>query len=361
MFDDGGVIVAYKLDGLEDRPSPVGEQSDDTSQQLVFPFNVHESLAASGGLKKGEKTSIVISFWIFGCVVLAWVLGGWLRQIAPSYYFWIIIGIEIVLQLTVGTFLLRWVLDERTLFSEMENSNNTFAKYFGIYHELISEQGAPYPFDVMEFTDGSHGVYIQLLLGYCTNQVSVATYEVNKAIQTMINKSGMSYEILYANERFGNSSAAEELRKTVKGVSDPRLFKVYRDVVQGILNIADEESNTLSTTYVINAKTRIQKEELVQLVTNILNLIAAEETVYREAVTLSYDDIVELYRTYYKLDVLDMGLIRVHAVQRKNISCALKLLKVYGKSGRVYSTQDMQKLKSDILKTHGLEQVNREV
>lgn len=330
----------------------------DEAERLIFPANVHESIQSTGGLKKGEKSGIIIAFWLLASGLLAWFLAGWLRTIVPNYYLWIVIGIELVLQLTVGVLILRYTMDEGTLVSELSDENNSFAKYFGIYHELIAQDGSAYPFDTIEFVDGSHAVYIQFLLGYNTNRASVSTYEVNKQIQTLINKSGMYHKILFMNERFGNSAAADNLRETVANVSDPRLFKVYRDIVQGVLKTANEESNVLSATYVIYARTRIQKEELTQLVTNILNLVKAEDTAYREVSTLAYEDIVELYRNYYKLDVLDMGMIRVHSVKRKNISCSLKLLRVYGASGKVYNTADMKNLRNAILREHGLEQVD---
>lgn len=336
---------------------PSNEEMRDENK-LVFPFNVHESVSSTGSLKKSERNGIILSFWIFGCLLLAWFLAGFLRQIIPSYYIWIVIGVELVLQLTVGVLVLRIVLDERTLLSELSEDNNSFAKLFGIYHEIISQDNSEYPFDVIEFNDGSYGVYIQCLLGYNTNQASSATYELNKSIQSMINKSGMAHRILYCNEKFTNSAAADKLRKVVAGVQDPRLFGVYRDIVQGIMKTAAEESNVLCTTYIIYAKTRIQKEDLKQLVVNILNAAGSEDTAYREVVTLSYEDIVEFYRNYYKLDVLDMGLIRVQAVKKKNLSCSLKLLTVYGSSGKVYHTQDMKNLRTEILRENGLERVN---
>ena len=339
---------------LRDLPSPVDSEED----RLVFPINVHESLAASGQMKSEEKTAIIISFWLFGCGVLAWFLAGWLRTITPEYYVWLVILIELALQLTVGAFLLRILLDERTLLLELNNNDNSFAKYFSIYHEVIAGEVTPYPFDMMEFSDGSYAVYIQFLLGHNTNKNSAATYDVSKSVQQLINKSGMPHKILYCNERFSDSKAAENLRKVVNGVEEPQLFKAYRDIVQGLLTIANEESNVLSATYVIYARTRIQKDELVKLVSNILGMVNAEETAYREVSVLDYRGIVEFYRNYYKLDVLDMGLIRVHSVQKKNVYCPVKLLKVYGKSGKTYIAPDYTTLCKEVLDEYGLIQVN---
>ena len=333
--------------------------SGDDSERLVFPFNVHESLAVSGGLRDGEKRTIIMSFWLVACLVLGWFLAGWLRTISPNYYFWIVIGIELVLQLTVGVFILRLVMDEGTLASEMDSKDNSFAKYFGIYHEHLAGDDSPYDFDIIEFNDGSYGVTIQMLFGYNTNSASASTYTVNKTVQSLINRSGMPHRVIYSNENFANSQAANDLRETVNGVTDPKLFKTYRDIVLGLLNKATDESNVVCATYTIYAKTRIHKEDFGNLVTQILSVVASGESAYREAYTLSYKDLVEFYRTYYRLDVLDMGIIRVHSAKGKRISCPVKVLKVYGKSGKVYATQDFSKLKSNILSNEGLEPINK--
>ena len=37
---------------------------------LTFPINVHESLQAASGMRKGEKVGIIVSFWLFGCFIL---------------------------------------------------------------------------------------------------------------------------------------------------------------------------------------------------------------------------------------------------------------------------------------------------
>ena len=332
------------------------EKDDDT---LVFPMNVHESLQSAGGLKKSEKTSIIISFWVVACLALAWFLAGWLRQIVPQHYVLVVILVEIALQLTVGNILVRWMFDERALAAELKGGNNLFARYFGIYREHIAGEDSPYPFDFIEFSDGSYGVYIQFLLGYNTTQASRATYAVNKEVQRIINRSGLSHRVIFMNEKFSNSSAAEELRKVVRNIEDPRLFSAYRDIVQGILTAANRESNVLCMTYVLYAKTTIQKEELTKTVNSILGAVKAEDTAYREVTTMSFDDIVEFYRIYYKLDILDMGLIRAHAGKKSMVSCALKLLRVYGKSGKVYNTPEMERLVSNVLEGSGLTQVNK--
>lgn len=333
-------------------------EPEEVADTLIFPINVHDSLASSGSLKRGEKTGIIASFWVAGCALLGWFLASWLRNILPGHYGWVVLGIEVVLQLTVGVLLLRFLLDESTAVSELENKDNSFAKYFQIYREVCAGEGSPYPFDVMEFSDGSYGVNIRLLYGYNTTQNSRNTYDINKAIQLLINKSGMAHRKVYSREPFGSSKAADNLRAIVRNISDPELFTAYRSVVQGYLDIAARESNVMCATYIIYAKTRIQKDALTQLVTQILNIAESEDSAYRDVYVMPYHEIVEFYRDYYRLDVFDMGLVRATAVQTKRVSCPVRVLRVYGNSGRVYNTSELKRFKQRLLEEHGLQQMN---
>lgn len=336
-------------------------QADPETEQdkLVFPINVHESLQASAGLRKGEKVGIILSFWIFGCAILGWILAGWLRAIAPSFYGWLTLAVEVILQLTVGAYILRYALDERAVFVEMNNQDQSFATYFKIYKEIKAGDGTPYPFDILEFDDGSYGVFIECRLGHTTQRRSVNTYEANKAVIDILNKSGLPRKTFYHNESFKTSQAAQDLRDLLKGIDDPNLFNAYRDIVQNYLRIAEEESNVICVTYLVYAPTRIAKDELLATVNSIFTAFEREETAYRQVSALRYEEIVEFLRQYYRLEVLDMGLIRAHIAEKKNtFNCPVKVLKLYGKSGKIYANEDFKRLSTEILSEGGLESVN---
>ena len=344
---------------IRDIAAEIEDNGGAREDRLVFPINVHESLQASKGLKPSEKNGLIISAWITVSVLLGWFGAGWLRQIVPDYYFFLTLLAELALQLTAGTFLLRLLLDETSMANEMSNTDKSFAKYFGIYHEHIAEEGSAYPCDVIEFVDGSHCAYIMLLLGYNTNQASKNTYAVNLAVQQMINRSGMPHRITYSNEKFSNSDSAEGLRAIANGVTDPTLFPPYRDIVMNLINKANTESNVMCAVYQLYAQTRIQKEDLGALVENIVKLVNSEQTAYRACFAMEYREISEFYRLYYKLNILDMGLVRViGASNKKSVACPVRLVKVYGASGKTYTTPDYGKILPTLLADYGLEQVN---
>lgn len=333
-------------------------EPEDELDRLIFPINVHESLQSSAGLKKGEKVGIIIAFWVFGCVALGWILAGWLRTIVPGYYFLIVLLIEIVLQLTVGMYILRFALDERTVFAEMNDNDKSFANYFKIYKEVRSTE-SKYPFDILEFDDGCHGVFVECRLGFNTQMRSENTYIANKTITELLDKMGLPRKTFYYNESFKTSEAAQDLRDILKGISDPKLFSVYRDIVQNYLRIAEEESNVLCVTYLIYAPTRIAKDELVSTMNQFFVALERDETVFRQVSALKYEEIVEFLRHYYRLEVLDMGLIRAHIAEKKaSYNCPVKVLKLYGRSGKIYVNDEFKKLNTEIRATGGLDSVN---
>lgn len=341
------------MNDLISRKTSLQEEPD--IDRLVFPINVHDSLQAQSGLKKGEKMGIILSFWLFGCGVLAWVLASWLRTIVPNYYIWIVIAVEVVLQLTVGMYILRFAMDERSVFAELKDSSKSFAQYFKIYREIKSTEHSKYPFDILEFDDGSFGVFIECRLGHNTQVRSNNTYTATQDITKILTKAGLPWKTFYHNESFKTSKAAQDLRDTLNGIKDPQLFGVYRDVVQNYLRIAEDESNVACVTYIVYAQTRIQKDEFVAIMTQVFATLQRDETVYRQITALKYEGIVEFLRLYYRLEVLDMGLIRATIAQKKNkFNCPVTVLKIYGKSGKIYVREDFKKLRDEILSDSGL-------
>lgn len=328
--------------------------ADEELDELIYPINIHESLRVAGSMKTGEKTSIAVSFWIFGNGIAAWLLASWLRTVAPQHYILITVLILLLIQATLGVYLLGFILDERGMAAEMNQSDMLFTNYFNIYRELVEGEDSPYPFDVLEFTDGSHVVYLQCLLGYNTQEKSNGTYTANIEVEQMLNRAGFQYRKLFSNERFKGSIAAEQLLSTMKRAEDPRLFQAYRQVLMGLMDIAENESNVLCVTYVIHARTRIEKDDLVSVVNKALSILRRDNTVYREVNILNYDECVEFLRRAYNLDVLDMGLVRARQAVKKHANCSIRLLKLKGSSGKVYATKDNKRLQERILQDYGL-------
>lgn len=346
------------LFGFDDDLGSSPERRDEMENigKMIFPLNVHESLKSAGGLKKSEKTGIIVSIWLLVCGILGWFLMSWLQSIMPHYILLTIIA-ELLLNATVGVYLLRFILDEKAMFQEVEKRDLSFAQYFKIYRELKTEEGSPLPFDVIEFNDGSYGAFIQLRLGFNTNARSNNTYTANRNMVDALNKAGLPHKTFFHNERFKTSQAAEDLRQILSGIRNQKLFNTYRSVIHNYLELADNESNVLCVTHLIYAQTRIQKDEFVDTMNAVIGILERFDTVYREIAVLKYDDIVGFLQEYYKLDVLDMGLVRANIALTKKEAAAssVHVLKLYSKSGKIYTNKEFKQLRGEILKQEGLE------
>lgn len=328
-------------------------------ETLVFPINVAESIKAASGLKTNEKLGLIASFWLFGCGVVMWFLYNWLHTITAQYAFLFTLLVFVLLQLTVGMYLLRFALDENSLLMELDSADLSFTHYFKIYKDIKATDGSRYPFDVIEFDDGSYGVFIECRLGHNTQLRSDATYYANKNVIETLNKYGLCYKIYYHNEDFKSSESAEQMLDMLKGIRDQNLFSAYRDIVQNYLDIAQNESNVFCAVYLVYARTRIEKDDLLSAMNLIFSGFEKEETMYRQISVLKYDDIVEFLRREYRLEVLDMGAIRAFIAEKKNkYNCPVKVLKIYGESGKIYANSAFKELNNDVIKENGLTSVN---
>ena len=302
---------------------------------LIFPINVHESLRASGGFKPGEKAGVILSLWVFFNVVLAWVVASFLRTITPQYYGWITFALIVILQLTVGVYILMWITDSSGI--TVESSNDTsFANYFRIYKnsEIILNDS----YSVLEYDDGSYGLFLQCRMGYNTDMKSKATWNANREIASLLLNYGMSYNIVYANEQFKSSKDCEALLNQLTRIEYGKLFEAQRDILQNLLDISEQQSNVQCFTVIIYASTQIQKDSLPSLIKKIETTFVTNDTCYRECKFLSGNEMLEFLQYYYGLEVLDMGMLRaVSSRTRGSSDGILKVVKLYNENGRVFS------------------------
>lgn len=334
------------------------EPSDmEVKDHLVFPMNVYEYVTTSSGLKSSDKKSMLFTAWIFISALLLWLLVNLTRSVTNHY--WVLsIVILAAIEFLVGGVILSYVFDIEPLGHEMSRDDQSFAQYFGAVKPIKANPKAGLPYDLYEFKDGSVAIYIQLEMGYNTTQLSQAGCELIAEYANILNKAKLPYRTYVSVEDFKNSSAAKNLMNSVKNVKDPQLFQQYRNIVQNLIDIATTQSNVPVTTYVVYAKNRIQREDLVPTVRRLINLAQDGQTCYRSVTVKTCEEIVNFYRDYTKLKIIDMGLVRAQAVDVKSPSSRLPILKIYGDKA-VYSTSDFNKLQEVMLKEHGLPEIKK--
>lgn len=335
------------------------EDEQNNSDHMIFPLNIHESLNASTGLSQSEKNGIIISFWIVGCLILMWFCAIFLKSIIPNFYIQITILIIVILNLTVGVLLLRFLLDDRSIMNEYQNiGNNSFANYFRIYRDTELEINNKY--GIIEYDDGTYAAILRLRMGYNTDEKAANTWTLNRDAFRIIAKAGFPYQIISESEFFRESDSCDLMLDKLTQIDDPMLFKAQKDIIKEILDIAENESNVPITHILIYAPTQILRDDLPQLITRLERHYASLDSCFRDIKFLDNDEIIAFLRSYYQLEVLDMSLLRAQTVINDlSIGDSFKVLRLYGMNGKVYSTQSLINIHKDIIRQTGIKKVTK--
>lgn len=342
---------------MDDKQYYTLEDEQENSEQMIFPLNIHESLNASSGLNQNERNGIIISFWFVGCLLLAWFCAIFFKNIIPNFYIQVTILIILIINLTFGVLLLRFILDDRSIMNEYQNiGNNSFANYFKIYRD--SELEIDNKYGIIEYDDGTYAAILRLRLGYNTDEKASNTWTLNRDAFRIISKAGFIYKIISESESFRESDSCDLMLDKLSHIDDPILFKVQKDIIQEILDIAEKEANVPIMYILIYAHTQILKDDLPQLINRLERHYLSLDSCFRDIKFLNNDEIIEFLRSYYKLEVLDMSLLRVQAVVNDtSIGNSFKVLRLYGSSGKVYSTSSLATLHTDIIKQTEIKKV----
>lgn len=333
------------------------KEEQEASGKMIFPLNIHQSLNASAGLQSNEKIGIAIGVWVIFCAFLTWILMSFIRNIIPTHYILVTICIIVILNLTIGVYLLRFLLDERSVLKEYEaKDGDSFASYFRIYRDTQMSIDSKY--GIIEYDDGTQAAILRMRLGYNTNSKSNNTWMFNRDAFRIINDAGMPHREITVTEVFRQSDSSEFMRKQTNAISDPILKDAQKRIFKGIFDIAEKESNVPVMYVMIFATTQIMRDELYSVIKRLEKHYNAEQTCYRDIKFLNNDEILEFLRNYYKLEVMDMSLLRTKVTLNdigKSVSC--EVLRIYGTSGKNYNTDAMNDLIPSIIKNTGIRKV----
>lgn len=325
-------------------------------EKLIFPINIYETVAGTSNINKEETHGLAIAVWFLASGIGGWLMAGWLRGLFPSHYLLLTLVLELIVQGTVGLNLFRLLFDEDELMAEMSGEGKSFANFFRVYRTIkAGESLYKYNFDVVEMGDGTYAVYLKYLYGANSDAKAKATYKANLEVEKLLSKYNLSSRTYTIRETFSYSRTAEEMRKSLSQISNKELFTAYRDIVTGILDDAEVESNVPMAVKVVFARTRAQMEDLKQAIARLLDSYTG--TVYRQVNPMPFDEVVEFLRTYYQLDYIDMGQVRSSVGTQKVAVCSTKVVRLYADSGKTYTMPEFKDMKQKLLKEHGLKGV----
>lgn len=335
----------------------IQEERDD-SETMIFPLNVQSSVAAKSSLTEHEKITIGITGWLFVCGIIGWVLISFLLKIVPRYAFPIGISIIVFLNATVGVFLLRYLLDEKSVIKEYEASEGaSFASFFHIYRDTQLTLDNKY--GVIEYSDGTYAAVMRFRLGYNTNTFAENTWMYTRDAVRIIASAGYTCKQVTMTENFKNSDTCKFMLDRLWKISNPELRKVQKEIIKGLIENAEKYSNVPEMYLLIYAHTQIQKDDLLSLIQRLERHFIVEQTCFRDIKFLNNDEIIEFLRQYYELEVLDMSLLRAQKISADlSFGDSFPILKMYAESGKIYTTEDMDTLNKRIIKKTHIKKVN---
>lgn len=335
----------------------IQEERND-SDTMIFPLNVQASVSAKSALSDQEKLTIGITGWLFVCGIIGWLIISFLLQVIPEYAFLIGILILVFLNATVGVYLLRFLLDEKSVIKEYEASDGaSFASFFHIYRDTQLTLDNKY--GIIEYSDGTFATILRFRLGYNTNAFAANTWMYTRDAARIITSAGYTFKNITMTEDFKSSDTCKFMMDRLKNITSPELLRVQKEIIKGLIEEAEKYSNVPEMYMLIYAHTQIQKDELLHLITRLERHFVVEQTCFRDIKFLSNDEIIEFLRRYYELEVLDMSLLRAQKISLDMASTdRFSVLKLYAESGKIYTTEDMQTLNSRIIKNTKIRKVN---
>lgn len=328
------------------------------SEEMIFPLNIQTTVKANASLSSNEKIVLGITFWLFLCGIIGWFILSFLIKIIPQYGFFITVLIIILLNATVGVYLLKFLLDEKSVIKEYEASDGaSFSSFFHIYRDTQLTLNNKY--GVIEYSDGTYGVVMRFRLGYNTNTFAGNTWMYMRDAVRIINNLGYSFKMITTSEKFKESDTCSFMLNHLQKIKNIELLQVQKEIIKGLLDNAEKYSNVPVINLIIYAKTQIQKDDLLALINRLERHFIVEQTCFRDIKFLSNDEILEFLRSYYELEILDMSLLRAQKISADIANNdTLSVLKLYADSGKIFVTDEMKSLNQRIIDKTKIKKVN---
>lgn len=335
----------------------IQEERED-SDTMIFPLNVQASVTAKSALSEHEKLTIGITGWLFACGIIGWLLISFLLKVIPDYAFPIGIIVLVFLNATLGVYLLRYLLDEKSVIKEYEASDGaSFSSFFHIYRDTQLTLDNKY--GIIEYSDGTFAAIMRFRLGYNTNTFAENTWMYTRDAVRLIISAGYTFKMITMTEDFKSSDTCKFMMDRLKNIKNPELLRVQKEIIKGLIENAEKQSNVPELYVLIYAHTQIQKDDLLSLINRLERHFVVEQTCFRDIKFLNNDEIIEFLRRYYELEVLDMSLLRAQKLSSDMAKTdSFSVLKLYSESGKVYTTEDMQTLNSRIINNTKIRKVN---
>ena len=285
---------------------------------MVFPEDVQTMSNNASKLSLGDKTRVI--FWgiILGNAFLLLFLIPLLGTMGVSWWYPVVVLVAV--ETFIGVYVVRiFVFKEDEKIQEYnDRMTDSFLKFYALRNvdadETLKIRGTNVP--IYEYNNGSIKAVFRFRFGANDDARKMNNVRVFQEIYRIAGENNLEIRQYTSKEEFSKSPEAILYRKKISAIKDRQLGKTMVDIFQNLLDTSDQLSNVDVVNIIIRTKYNYQKYTLGEVVDKILNTISNYATSFRSVDVLYKKSLLELYKDFYGLEVIDPGLMKVrHRVE----------------------------------------------
>lgn len=279
---------------------------------MIFPYDVHKRVVNSRRLLTQDKTAIFVQLFIILNIVCFFGLRFLFINFLGIGTGWALL-VQLVLFIAIGILLFRVVIfkEDEKIQDYKDTQGDSFAKYLHVRKDNIATVDVcNQKVNVFEYTNGC--VTATMLFKFGSNYDAVAknTHDVLQAIYGIICLYNFEFSTVTMPEVFSNSIEYKRHIAQINSIKNKKLSLHLRAISNKSIQIANEQGNTDVLYLTIKSKIPGEKEQLSNIITEILKILHENVTCFRSFEFLNIDTLLEFYREFYHIDAIDLAMLK---------------------------------------------------
>lgn len=316
---------------------------------MIFPQNVHKMIQDKSRISGDNKIQLITVLFTVGNFLCFFLLQFIMSFIAPGTSLKVIIGIQLVIVMIVSVFVFRFVIfDENSKKLEYKGQqSDSFIRYMNLRKDNITKMQDGV--NVFEYTDGTSMFAVELRFGSNDDSKAAGTAEFYSNFMKIIALYGFESRCIVGSEDFSTSSEFQHHLDLINSIEDVEMRRTMLLMTDTIVEESQKSSHVDCVYIFVRSTYNYQNAELDQLLRSFIKQIGESYTAFRQIKFLEFNDMIELFRYFYGIDVVDLSSMKAISLAsdiHENFNNVIKILSLSGESGKVYSTKNINSLVS---------------
>lgn len=309
---------------------------------MIYPFDVHKRVQNSSRVSSEDIARFAFILFIIGSIILFFVLHFVYTTMLGLGMFWVVVT-EIAVMSIIGSIVFRMLIfkEDEKLEEYQNQTTDTFAKY------VYVRKDAETTLDVLngkltcfEYTNGSPFCVLQFKFGSNDNDKAPRTQAVLRGIFHICAENQLDFRTVDSVENFENSTEYANQVRRLNAIPDKKLAKHLLSVAQKALDTCKDNSMVSTLYLVIGATSNYKIGDLEAGLRQIFALILSKRSAFRSINALNFEQLMEFYRDFYGLEVMDLSMMRVIALAEDvntNYENVVSIYRLEATTGKVYT------------------------